>query len=674
MKDAARAAELFRLLHEASRRYYGTENPTLADAEYDRLLRELVELESAHPELRRPDSPTQRVGSPPVAGFAAAAHAAPMLSLENARDEGEFTAFAARCGTDADALDWCLEPKLDGVSISLTYMNGVLVRAATRGDGETGEDVTANARTIRSLPLRLEASDRALPAQLEIRGEVFVNNTDFERFNDARTEDEGRFMNPRNFASGSLRQLDPKLTAARPLRIALYTLVDAARHGFSSQWQTLEQLQRWGLPVEIDHCRRMHGTAGVRARFAELAAARDTLPFEIDGMVVKLDSFRLQEELGFRSRTPRWAVAWKFPPREEATDLLGIEVSVGRTGTLTPVAVLKPVMLGGVTVASATLHNAEEIARLDARVGDRVIVQRAGDVIPKITQVLRELRKEPLPPFRMPERCPSCGTAVVQDTDEVALRCPNAACPAQRQARIFHFASVDAMDIRGLGEKLVEQLVAEGLVKTPADLFRLQPATLETLERMGSRSAEKLVQTIAAAKTRELSRLLFALGIRHVGAVVAENIARHCGSVDALRVATQEQLEAIPGVGEVVAASVVAWMSDSGNQRLLDELTAAGVQPPAPRSARQSARLAGHTVVVTGTLAGLDRRAAEELLQQQGAKVTGSVSAKTSFVLAGAEAGSKRTKAEALGVAVLDLETLQAWLAGGPSPLCKPAP
>lgn len=669
MKEAARAAELFRLLHEASRRYYSTENPVLADAEYDRLLRELGDIEAAHPELQRPDSPTQRVGAEPLNVFAPARHVAPMLSLENARDESEFTAFAGRCGNAAEDLDWCLEPKLDGVSISLTYVDGLLVRAATRGDGETGEDVTANARTIRSLPLRLDAAEAHLPARLEIRGEVFVNSADFNRFNDSRNEDEGRFMNPRNFASGSLRQLDPKLTAARPLRIALYTLVDSERHGLSSQWQTLEQLRRWGLPVELKHCRRVRGTAAVCARFKELSEGRDTLPFEIDGMVVKLDSFRLQEELGFRARTPRWAVAWKFPPREEATDLLGIEVSVGRTGTLTPVAVLAPVMLGGVMVASATLHNAEEIERLDARVGDRVIVQRAGDVIPKITQVLRDLREQPLLPFRMPAHCPSCGTKAVQDSDEVALRCPNADCPAQREARILHFASVDAMDIRGLGEKLVKQLVAEQIVRTPADLFRLKPEVLEALERMGPRSAEKLVQTIAAAKTRELPRFLFALGIRHVGAVVAENIARACGSVDALRQATREQLEAIPGVGEVVAASSVDWMSRKPNQDLLLDLAASGVVPPTLRRTQQSAILAGCTAVVTGTLEGLDRRAAEELLQLHGAKVTGSVSAKTSFVLAGAEAGSKRTKAEALGVPVLDLATLQAWLAGGPTPL-----
>lgn len=669
MSVAARAAELKRLLHEASRRYYSTENPTLSDAEYDDLLRELLELESRHPELRQSDSPTQRVGAAPLASFAAAPHVAPMLSLENARDDGEFTAFAARCGTEVEALAWCLEPKLDGVSISLTYERGMLVRAATRGDGETGEDVTANVRTIRSLPLRLSDAAGPLPASLEIRGEVFVNRDEFERFNDSRSEDEGRFMNPRNFASGSLRQLDSRLTAARPLRIALYTLVDAPRHHLQSQWQTLEQLQRWGLPVELQHCRRVTGTAAVRTRFAELSGARDSLPFEIDGMVVKLDSFSLQEELGFRSRTPRWAVAWKFPPREAATELLAIDVSVGRTGTLTPVAVLAPVELGGVTVSSATLHNAEEIARLDARVGDRVIVQRAGDVIPKITQVLRDLRKRPLEPFKMPEHCPACGTRAEKDLEEVALRCPNPDCAAQRHARILHFASVDAMDIRGLGEKLVQQLVEQHLVNTPADLFKLNAATLETLERMGPRSAEKLVQTIADARKRELPRLLFALGIRHVGAVVARKLAAELGSMTALREATQARLEAIGDVGEIVAASIVDWMSRCENQALLDELAASGVVPPAPQRTQQSATLSGCIVVVTGTLAGLDRRAAEALLQEHGAKVTSSVSAKTSFVLAGAEAGSKRTKAEALGVPVLELQQLQAWLAGGPSPL-----
>jgi DNA ligase (NAD+) len=662
-------AELKRILQEASQRYYATENPTLADAEYDRLLAELQQLEQDHPELLSADSPTQKVGAAPLSAFAPARHGVPMLSLENARDAGEFHAFAGRCGAAPENHRWCLEPKLDGVSISLTYRDAMLVRAATRGDGETGEDVTLNARTIRSLPLKLDASHYPVPELLEVRGEVFVDTKDFERFNAARSEDEGRFMNPRNFASGSVRQLDPRITAARPLRIALYNLVDPANCGLDSQWDTLHRLRAWGLPVELEHCRCVQGSAAVEQRFLELAAARDHLPFEIDGMVVKLDEFRIQAELGFRARTPRWAVAWKFPPREEATDLLDIEVSVGRTGTLTPVAVLAPVSLGGVTVTSATLHNAEEIARLDARVGDRVIVQRAGDVIPKITQVLRDLRKRPLPAFQMPELCPRCATRVERDLEEVAWRCPNGDCPAQRAARILHFASVDAMDIRGLGEKLVEQLITTGLVTSPADLFRLTAESLAELDRMGLRSAEKLVQSIAAARSRELPRLLFALGIRHVGAVVAQKLASEFGALPALRSASVERLEAIENVGSVVAQSVVHWMERAENQRLLDELAAAGVTPPPWAAVSASRLLAGRTAVVTGTLEGLDRRGAEALLMEHGAKVASSVSARTSFLLAGTDAGSKLEKARSLGVPVLDLAALQAWLAGGPAPI-----
>ena len=663
-----RVRELRLLLQDASERYYLHDNPPVPDADYDRLFRELQHLEAQHPELRAPDSPTQRVGATPQTRFVTAHHRVPMLSLENARDEAEFLGFAKRCSDRNDTV-FCVEPKLDGVSISLTYAAGVLVRAATRGDGETGEDVTPNARTIRSLPLRLDASRIPIPQDLEVRGEVYVSTADFQRFNERRSEAEGRFMNPRNFASGSLRQLDSAISAERPLRIALYTLVDAMPLGLSTQWSVLETLHAWGLPIAEEWSRRCEGSAAVLQRYAELDATRDQLPFEIDGMVVKLDDLALQEELGFRARTPRWAVAWKFAPREEATRLLGMEISVGRTGVLTPVAVLEPVVLGGVTVSSATLHNEDEMVRLDVRLGDRVVVQRAGDVIPKIVKVLLHERVHGALPLHLPQHCPVCGTAVVRDEEEVAVRCPNNSCAAQVKGRILHFASVDAMDINGFGDKLVDQLVDRGLVRQPAQLFALDQTALAGLERMGQRSATRLLQALEHARTPTLGRFLFALGIRHVGAVIAEKLALALGSIERIMVAEHAELEAVPEVGSVVAASVRQWFADTENHASVLALLHAGVRPQVVAARPTAGLLQGIFAIVTGTLPTLERRAAEELLRQHGASVASSVSSRTSFVLAGEKAGSKLSKAVAMKIPVIDEATLLAWLGGGPSPL-----
>ena len=669
MHDVERVRELQRKLQHAADRYYQYDDPPMPDAEYDQLFRELQRLEQLHPELRTPDSPTQRVGAAVQTGFKPAPHGVPMLSLDNARDAIEFQEFARRAVADPESAVFCTEPKLDGVSLSLSYEAGLLVRAATRGDGETGEDVTINARTIRALPLRLSAAKRAVPQHLEIRGEVYVTTADFHRFNDTRSEAEGRFMNPRNFASGSLRQLDPTLTAERPLRIALYTLVDARAHGMDSQWGVLEALKAWGLPVAHKWCRRCSGNAQVQQRFVELERERERLPFEIDGMVVKLDDLAQQEDLGFRARTPRWAVAWKFAPREGATRLLGVDFSVGRTGVITPVAVLEPVVIGGVTVSSATLHNQDEIERLDVRIGDRVVVQRAGDVIPKVVKVLVAERKGAPQAVRVPDHCPACNTAVVRDVEEVAVRCPNNECPAQVKCRLLHFASLDAMDIHGLGDKLVDQLVDSGLVRTPAQLFTLDHDTVAALERMGSRSATRLLTALERARTPTLARFIFALGIRHVGEVVADKLARTFGGFEALMHAEQAALEAVPDVGSVVAASLRMWFDDAANSASVQALLDAGVCPIAPTKVQSGGTLQGCTVVVSGTLPTLDRRAAEELLRHHGATVSGSVSSATSFVLAGEKAGSKLAKAASLKIPAIDEAALLKWIAGGRSPL-----
>ncbi|MEE2712918.1 MAG: NAD-dependent DNA ligase LigA [Planctomycetota bacterium] len=666
-----RAAELRERIEDASHRYHVLDAPTISDAEYDRLFKELGDLERSHEELRTPDSPTLKIGAPPLDGFDKVTHAVPMMSLENAKSEDDFRDWTERLrrrlGDDApDKFVLSAEPKLDGISMSITYENRVLVQAATRGDGETGEDVTANVRTIRGLPLRLHLD---APARVEVRGEVYVTKAAFETFNSQRTEAEGRYVNPRNFAGGSLRQLDSKITARRPLRIALYQLVGAEEMGLATQAEALDRLEAWGLPVPRDWFRQCASEDEASAWFTKLEGSRSDIPFEVDGMVLKVDAIPLWAPLGARSRTPRWAVAWKFQAQEETTTLNDIIVSVGRTGALTPVAILEPVFVGGVTVTHASLHNHDEIDRLDVRVGDTVVVQRAGDVIPKVVKVIVGARTGEPERFRFPDRCPACDTPAVEVEDEVVVRCPNPDCNAKVKARIRYFASQDALDIQGLGEKLVDQLVDEGHVKTPADLFRLDVATLAGLERMGEKSAENLVAALDRARQTTLPRLVCGLGIRHVGEVVADILAVEGRTLEGLGAMDEEILAAIDGVGPVVAKSLRAWFYEPRHAALVSDLAAVGISYPEPERATAGALLDGMTAVVTGTLPELSRRDAQALLKQSGAKVASSVSKSTSFLLAGEKAGSKLKKAEELGVPILDERAILAWLNGGPSPL-----
>ena len=674
-KDARkRVVDLRRLIEQANHQYYVLDAPTLSDAEYDRLFRELERLEAEYADLADPFSPTQRIGAAPLESFPKVRHARPMLSLANVKNAQEFADWVASIrrllGDDAPlSLTFSAEPKLDGISISIAYEQGRFLRAATRGDGVTGEEVSENVRTIRGLPLVLRCEDP--PPLVEVRGEVYVRKEDFESLNAGRTEEQGRFANPRNFAGGSLRQLDPRITATRPLRIACYGVAEADALHVKLQTALLDRLRDWGLPVPDPWVRTCHGPEEVEEHYASLEAERNTMAFEADGVVVKVDDLALQERLGVRSRTPRWAAAWKFPPQEETTVLADIRVSVGRTGALTPVAVLEPVRIGGVTVTSASLHNQDEIDRLDARVGDRVLVQRAGDVIPKVVKVITAARTGKPRRWRMPDKCPVCGSAVVEDEEEVITRCPSFRCRAQVKARLRHFASKDALDVDGLGEKLVDQLVEKGLVSGPADLFRLDQQTLEGLERMGTRSAANLLAALDSARKTTFPRFLFALGIRHVGEVVARIIAEHAGSLERLLEMEEEDLKEMPEVGPIVAHSVSGFLGNPANRELLDQLRGIGISWPAPAAPRGAPQgpLAGLTVVVSGTLEGLDRKQAEAWLRDHGARISSSVSARTSFLLAGERAGSKLKRAKDLGVPVLDQEAVSAWLAGGPSPL-----
>lgn len=666
----SRLLELRAQLQNADRQYHLLDAPIMADPEYDLLKAELRGLEEEFPELAHPESPSQTVGAGPRAEFTKSTHRAPMMSLENAFDEGDLRAWVTRAqrhlGGDAELSGFSVEPKVDGISINLRYAGRRFVSAATRGDGETGEDVTANIATIAMLPAQLNSE--APLVEFEVRGEVYVDKADFDAFNAALASGEERYVNPRNFAGGSLRQLDARITAKRPLRVVLYALPAAKEFGITRQSEVLATLATWGLPTESTRQRTLSSPDEVISHYHAFVAARDSLPFEVDGLVVKVDDLTLQEKLGARSRTPRWAIAWKLPAREASTRLLGIEISVGRTGALTPVAVLEPVFVAGVTVSSATLHNAEEIERLDVRVGDTVLVQRAGDVIPKITAVLPTEGHGERPRFVMPSACPICSTPVVLVPDEVVTRCPNLRCPAQVKARLRHFASVDAINIDGLGEKLIDQLVETGLARSPEDLFRLDAKVLAGLDRMGERSAAKLVAALEAAKQTTLPRLVFGLGIRHVGEVVARGLAQHYGTLGALTEASEESLTAAPDVGAVVAKSVRQFLDQEGGLALVRALEPI-FRYPDPRANRPSAgALQGTIAVVTGTLDGISRGDAEALLREQGAKVTGSVSKATTFLLAGEDAGSKLEKARALGKPVLSLADLHAWIQTGNRP------
>ncbi len=667
-----RARELRCLIEAANHRYYVLDAPTIPDVEYDRLFRELQALESDHPELLTADSPTQRVGGKPLAGFAPVRHRLPMLSIRTETDTtpAGALAFDARVRrelglTEADApVEYAAELKFDGLAMSLRYENGVLVQAATRGDGETGEDVTQNIRTVRAIPLRLNTE--MPPEVLEVRGEIYMRRDDFERYNEKqRTQDKPTLVNPRNGAAGSIRQLDPRIAAQRPLSFFCYGI------GESVGWQvpvthgaTLDALGTLGLPVCTERVVGQ-GAAALVAFHQTVAAKRDRLPFDIDGVVYKVNRLELQRRLGFVAREPRWAVAHKYPAQEELTTVEAIEVQVGRTGALTPVARLKPVFVGGVTVTNATLHNADEVSRKDVRVGDTVIVRRAGDVIPEVVSVvlerrpMRDLIAQLHPTFEMPTHCPECGAPVIRLEGEAAARCTNGlSCPAQRKQAILHFASRRAMDIEGLGEKLVDQLVERGLA-TPAEIYALTRDELAGLERMAEKSADNLLKAVSASKHRELARFIFALGIRHVGEQTAKDLARHFGNLDALMSADAAALLQVPDVGPVVAESILAFFAEPHNRTVIEGLRAAGAWRDGEAQPLVGP-LTGMTFVLTGTLPTLTRDEAKGRIEALGGKVAGSVSKKTNYVVAGTEAGSKLAKAQELGIAILNEDGLLA--------------
>ncbi|WP_346726956.1 NAD-dependent DNA ligase LigA [Pusillimonas minor] len=652
-------------------RYYAHDAPVVSDAEYDRLMAQLQALEAQYPQLVTPESPSQRVGAAPMAAFASVRHAVPMLSLDNGFDDAAIQAFDRRV---ADALrdsgllpaggqvEYQAEYKFDGLAVSLRYERGRLVQAATRGDGLQGEDVTHNIRTLRSVPLELPGD---APDILEVRGEVFINTQDFERLNrEQQARGEKIFVNPRNAAAGSLRQLDPRIAARRPLRFYAYGWGELSTEGKQTQSGMLDWFHTLGLPVSPDRA-VVSGAEGLLAFYSGVGARRPTLPFDIDGVVYKVNSLQAQSVLGFVARAPRFALAHKFPAQEETTTLLGIDIQVGRTGAITPVARLKPVFVGGVTVTNATLHNEDEIRRKDVRIGDTVIVRRAGDVIPEIVGPVLERRPEGAVVFQMPTQCPVCGSAVHRPDGEAISRCTGGLfCAAQRKQSLLHAAGRKALDIEGLGEKLVEQLVDSGRVKSLADLFSLRVEDLLLFERMGRKSAENLVAAIEKARTPSLGRLLFALGIRHVGETTARDLARHFGALRAVMQADEAALLSVPDVGPVVAQAILEFFAEAHNREVIDALEQAGVHAQADAEPVQQL-LSGKTLVLTGTLPTLTRDEATRMIMAAGGKVSGSVSKKTAYVVAGADAGSKLAKAAELGVTIIDEAQLVEMLGAG---------
>jgi len=653
--------------------YYVKDAPIISDAEYDRLFRRLLEIEAQFPDLVTPDSPSQRVGAPPAEEFKQVKHKVPMLSLQNAMDEGEIREFDARLRRflgRSVVFDYVVEPKFDGLSAELIYENGVLVAGATRGDGFVGEDVTANLKTVRSIPLRLREGRNedtgevvAVPPLIEVRGEVIMPIEKFEALNKEReAKGEPPFANPRNAAAGSVRQLDPAITASRPLDFYAYGIGVVEGLEVRSQWQLLGTLKALGFKVS-NLVKKVRGIEEAVAEYRKMMALRDTLPFEIDGMVLKVDDFALQRELGEVSRSPRWALACKFPPRREVTKVEKIIVQVGRTGILTPVAVLTPVKVGGVTVKRATLHNEDEVARKDVREGDYVLVQRAGDVIPEVVEVLKDRRKGDEKPFVMPDKCPVCGGVVVREEGEVARRCIQANCPAQLKERIIHFASKRAMDIEHLGEKMADQLVDRGLVRDVADIYSLTFEQVVGLERMAKKSAENLLNAIERSKSRPLSRVIFALGIRHVGEALARSLAMHFGSMDALMNASEEELLQVEDIGPIVAKSISDFFRQEANRRVVERLKEALVTMTEKKEERSVAEeFAGKTFVFTGALRAMTRDKAQEIVVSFGGKAGSSVSRKTDYVVAGEEAGSKLAKARELGVKVISEDEFLAMI------------
>jgi DNA ligase (NAD+) len=647
-------------------RYHALDDPEIPDIEYDRLLRELQALEAEYPELITPDSPTQRVGDAPISAFGTVQHELPMLSLGNAFSEDELREFHRRVLDkleldDQAELKYAAEPKLDGAAVSLLYENGVLIRGATRGDGTTGEDITHNVRTIESIPLKLLGN--GYPDRLEVRGEVFMPKAGFDEYNaKARAAGEKTFVNPRNAAAGSLRQLNPKLTAERPLDMYAYSVGVASggtlprRHS-----EIIDQLQEWGIKVCPER-RVVIGADGCLEFYKNIGERRDALSYEIDGVVYKVDSLDMQAELGFVSRAPRWAVAHKFPAQEELTEVEAVEFQVGRTGAVTPVARLKPVFVGGVTVSNATLHNIDELHRKDVRVGDTVIVRRAGDVIPEVASVILGRRPSGTRRVQLPKKCPVCKSHVAREEGETVARCTGGLfCAAQRAEALKHFVSRRALDIEGFGGKLVEQLVAADRLKTPADIFQLSTKELSELERMGEKSANNLTASIQASKSTTLSRFLYALGIREVGDATAASLAAHFGKLKNVISATDEELQSVADVGPVVASRIRSFFDEQHNLDVIDRLQEYGVEWPEsdPVKTPKDGALSGKTFVITGTLPTLTRDEAKETIQEAGGKVTGSVSSKTDYLLAGEKAGSKLAKAERLDVTILDEAALE---------------
>jgi DNA ligase (NAD+) len=661
-QDRERAAKLRDAIEHHNYRYYALDDPEVSDADYDRLMRELQALEERYPELVDSRSPTQRVGSAPVAAFGEVEHRVPMLSLDNAFSEEEVRDFDRRVRERLPGINpvqYTAEPKLDGLAVSLRYEAGELVQGATRGDGSKGEDVTANLRAIRAVPLRLHGG--GFPRVFEVRGEVFMPLDGFKRFNaEAQARAEKVLVNPRNAAAGSLRQLDPRLTAQRPLDIFFYAV------GFNDggalpprQHELLQALRSWGLKTSGE-VRVVQGVEGCLEYYGTIGAKRAQLPYQIDGVVYKVDDLAAQRRLGFVSRAPRWAIAHKFPAQEENTVVREVEFNVGRTGALTPVAKLEPVFVGGVTVSNATLHNMDEVERKDVRIGDTVVIRRAGDVIPEVVKVVLERRPATSAPVRLPERCPVCGSAVERRPDRAIARCTGGLfCPAQRKEALRHFASRHAMDIEGLGTKLIDQLVDNGTVRTPADLYMLAADRLAEFERMGEKSATNLIEALQHSRKTTLPRFLLALGIPDVGEATARALAQHFGGLEPMLQASAEQIEEVPDIGPIIAASVHRFFQEPHNRQVIEALVdprRGGIHWPAVarETTAGAAQLAGKSFVLTGTLQELTREQAQQLILDLGGKVSGSVSKKTDYVVAGAEAGSKLKKAEQLGVTILD--------------------
>jgi len=655
----ARAEKLREEINRHNYLYYVLDQPEISDAEYDRLMRELQEIEERYPSLVTPDSPTRRVGAPPQEAFGTHAHRLPMLSLANAFGEEELRAFDMRIrrmlGLEDGEVEYVSELKIDGLAVSLTYVDGVFTVGATRGDGYRGEDITENLRTIRSIPLKIDASNSSVgvPRFAEIRGEVFLLHEEFRRINDERTErGEPTFANPRNAAAGSVRQLDPRITASRKLDIFCYGIGEVVGVTWKTHWEVLSTLKEWRFKVNpnIRLCRNIDEVVEFCREWDD---GRDTLGYDIDGVVVKVNSLALQDKLGYVARSPRWAVAFKYKPRQAKTVVKDIVVQVGRTGALTPVAIMEPVQIGGVTVSRATLHNEDEIRRKDVRIGDTVVIQRAGEVIPEVVEVVKERRTGAEKVFVMPSKCPVCGGDVEKPEGEAVARCINIACPAQVKERIVHFAKREAMNIEGLGPSLVDRLVEAGIVSDPGDLYSVTKEQLQELERMAEKSASNIIEAIDRSKNCTLARLVYALGTRHVGERTAQALADHFGSLERLEDASEDELAEVPDVGAVVAGSIYRFFRQEDNRRVIEKLRAAGIKCEHQTQEKEESELTGRTFVFTGALETMTRDEAEEIVAKHGGRASSSVSRNTDFVVVGANPGSKLDKANELGVKVI---------------------